>query len=149
MGEEASVLVPEPLAFIQFLIQLFVILVLVWHGMSFKRQLSEARRDEMVKVRLQLFDFYIRYSHEPNKRVQKDLRGVMRYLLADYDELYRRVNASWQDEFLHRIGKLCHEPPGNEQVCRRREVRREDEFLERIRIICYKGAQADKKGDPD
>lgn len=99
------------LQFVALIAQVAVVFVLIGHARSLSSQLKEARRDHLVRIRVQLGDLYMKYIGEKGV-VQKNLRGQMRYLLGNYDRLSKHLADAVQDEFLELLreeSKKCDE----------------------------------------
>ena len=79
--------------------QVIVVFVLIGHAVSLSRQLKEARRDQLVRIRIQLGDLYIRYRDQI-PLVQRNLRGQMKYLLKNHERLSKELKDTDVDEFL-------------------------------------------------
>ena len=98
---EVSIILPW-FQFAALIAQVIVVFVLIGHAVSLSRQLKEARRDHLVRIRIQLGDLYIRYQDQI-PLVKRNLRGQMKYLLTNNDRLSKELKDTDLDEFLEII----------------------------------------------
>lgn len=89
------------------ILQAVVVGLLFWHGRSYHNQLKEARRDEIIRIRIQLGDIYMRYLNEMNEVLKSNLREQMSYLSRSYDEVSKHLKDTQDDGFLEVIRDEC------------------------------------------
>jgi ribosomal protein S15P/S13E len=90
------------------IIQGAIIGLLVWHGRNFAHQVREARRDEIIRIRIQLGEIYIRYLCELNEILKNNLKEQMSFLLETYDQLSKHLKDRREDKSLVIIRYECN-----------------------------------------
>lgn len=88
-------------------VQLAVVWVLVKHGRSFADQVKEARRDAVVRMRIQLGDIYVRRLAEDLEPARERLLDQMGFLLQGYDQLAGQAGYEQDDKLIKKIRDEC------------------------------------------
>ena len=99
----------------QIAVQIAVVCVLIKHGRSFADQVKEARRDAVVRMRIQLGDTYLRCIAQDDGPARERLRDQLIFLLQGWDELCRQVGHRRDDELIKKIRDEC-KPSGQQDM---------------------------------